>query len=202
MRASKNLRVLAIAASVAAAACGSAQGPALRWFNACPVGACRQDAGAGAVACTGHQEGEACQDAGETCGTGGGCAGELVCAASDPATQPPGCPVSSRRFKQGIRYLDQKDLERIAGTVDHIRLATYSYKSDPSARERLGFIIEDDPDSPAVADGRTSVDLYAYTSMVVAAMKVQSQKLEEQGAEIAALRKELETLRAKPRGRH
>lgn len=202
MRASTSLGVLAIAASVAAGGCGSAQGPALHWFNACPVGACSQDAGAGVVACTAHHEGEACQDAGETCGTGGGCAGELVCAASDPTTQPFGCPVSSRKFKQGIRYLNQKDLERIAASVDHIRLATYSYKSDPAARERLGFIIEDDPASPAVADGQTAVDLYAYTSMVVAAMKVQSQKLEEQGAEIAALRKQLETLRAKPHGRH
>lgn len=197
MRASTIFRILAVAASLAAAGCGGDQGPTLHWFNSCPAGACPQDAGPGGVSCTAHHEGDACQNAGETCGEPAGCAGPLVCAASDPKTQPFGCPVSSRRFKDGIQYLSQKDLERLASSVDHIRLATYTYKGDPSGRQRLGFIIEDDPQSPAVADGESAVDLYAYASMLVAAMKVQSQKLEQQGAELARLRRQVETQSSK-----
>jgi hypothetical protein len=83
---------------------------------------------------------------------------------------------------------------RSIGFREHIRLANYSYKGDPSARERLGFIIEDDPASPAVDEGKTQVDLYGYTSMLVAAMKIQSRKLEQQSAELTSLRRKIDTL--------
>jgi hypothetical protein len=172
--------------------CACSGGQELHWFSECGPPVCSQDAGPGFVPCTAHNEGDACDQPGETCGTASGCSGPLVCAASDPKLQPHGCPVSSRRFKEGIRYLSQHDLAQLAAGVDRIKLATYTYKNDPAARERLGFIIEDDPASPAVADGKTAVDLYAYTSMLVAAMQVQAQKIEEQGAELAALRQQVE----------
>jgi hypothetical protein len=171
---------------------------ALHWFSTCgpPVGFVG-DAGppdSGVASCTTEQEGEACASAGLECQPTNGT--PLRCAASDPKLQPGGCPISSRRFKDDIRYLNDGDLERIAAEVEHIRLARYFYKSDPSARQRLGFIIEDDPDSPAVAEGKTQIDLYGYTSMVVAAMKVQARTLEKQSAELAALRQRVKALEA------
>jgi hypothetical protein len=160
-----------IALLALASACAGS--PELRWYSECVGPACRPDEG---VPCTVHKEGDPCDQLGETCGISGACVGPLVCAASDPKLQPGGCPISSRKFKDGIRYLGQDDLQRLAASVDRIKLATYTYKSDPAARERLGFVIEDDPASPAVADGKTAVDLYAYTSMVVAAMHLQARK--------------------------
>jgi len=198
----------ALALMAALAACSGADGnapqsdggdggaTALHWFSVCgpPVGGVG-DAGAadsGVVSCTTEQEGETCPIAGVECQPTTGT--PLRCAASDPKLQPGGCPISSRRFKQGIRYLSDRDLERIAREVEHIRLAHYSYKSDPAARERLGFIIEDDPASPALEEGMTQVDLYGYTSMLAAALKIQARKLEQQSAELATLRKKINAL--------
>jgi hypothetical protein len=109
-----------------------------------------------------EQEGETCPSAGLECQPTNGT--PLRCAAADPKLQTGGCPISSRRFKQDIRYLSDQDLERI----------------------------EDDPTSPAVAEGRTQIDLYGYTSMVVAAMKIQARRLEEQNAELGLLRRKIE----------
>jgi len=205
---SPTARVSALASFVAAAlvACGgsgqaadagpSDSGTALHWFSTCgpPVGS-SNDAGqadAGVASCTTEREGDGCSSANAVCQPVSGT--PLKCAASDPKLQPGGCPISSLRYKEDIRYLNDADLARIAAGVDQIRLAKYFYKSDPTARERLGFIIEDDPDSPAVAEGRTQIDLYGYTSMVVAALKVQTQKLEKQTAELKALRRKVDAL--------
>jgi hypothetical protein len=179
---------------------------ALQWFRSCPSPICQAgDAGVvplpGVSACTTQRVGEACAPADAACDPGLGCGVHLVCAASDPTQKPFGCPISSRELKNDIRYLDAKGLLRVASKLENIRLATYTYKSDPAARERLGFIIEDDPSSPAVGDSRSAVDLYGYTSMVVAAMKVQAQKLEKQDAEIKALRLELDALRRRGKAR-
>jgi hypothetical protein len=175
---------------------GDGGSAALHWFSLCgPPVAVVGDAGAadsGVAPCITEQEGDTCPSAGLECQPVNGT--PLLCAAADPKLQTGGCPISSRRFKQDIRYLSDRDLERIAAGVEHIRLANYSYKSDPSARERLGFIIEDDPTSPAVAEGRTQIDLYGYTSMVVAAMKIQARKLEEQNAELGLLRRKIDAL--------
>jgi endosialidase-like protein len=174
-------------------------GGALSWFRSCPRPVCQVDGDAGvtptgAAPCTTQRVGDACAPVNASCDPGLGCGVNLVCETSDPTMQPQGCPISSREAKNDIHYLDPRDLERIAANVDRIRLATFTYKNDRVAREHLGFIIEDDPSSQAVADSRTNVDLYAYTSMVVAAMKVQGQKLHKQEAELAALRRKIEVL--------
>lgn len=54
---------------------------------------------------------------------------------------------------------------------------------------RLGFLIDDDPASPAVRPDGERVDLYGYTSLAIAA-------LQEQQAEIDALKAEVEALKA------
>jgi hypothetical protein len=68
-----------------------------------------------------------------------------------------------------------------------MHLATYNYKAqydDPNPKH-LGFIIEDNPRSPAVSWSHDRVDIYGYLSMVVATMQVQEK-------EIAELRRELD----------
>jgi hypothetical protein len=111
-----------------------------------------------------------------------------MCDDHNPAVN---CPISSRRFKNGIEYVDDSRLAELHDEAMRIRLATYNYKpevSDPKPKH-LGFIIEDMPQSPAVEPGQTHVDMYGYVSMVVAAMQVQEK-------EIAELRRELDRARA------
>lgn len=113
----------------------------------------------------------------------------LVCHSGTWHTQQNGCPVSARRFKEGIHYLDDDELRALAGETLDTRLATYSYKiGDPGTR--LGFIIDDRPGSPAVSAGKERVDLYAYTSMAVATLQVQSREIDE-------LRREVRDLQAR-----
>jgi hypothetical protein len=70
-----------------------------------------------------------------------------------------------------------------------IDLATYRYRDEPADSPRhLGFIIDDLKTSLPVNPNGNSVDLYAYTSMAVAAIK-------EQEAEIASLRAEIAKLK-------
>jgi len=106
------------------------------------------------------------------------------------------CPRSNRSVKQDIRYLSHEDLERLADEVSKVRLTTYTYR-DPSLGTdgHLGFIIEDNPQSPAVYPNQQHVDLYGYTSMAVAALQVQEKQLRAQEAQMAELRKELTSLR-------
>jgi hypothetical protein len=101
-----------------------------------------------------------------------------------------GCPISSRSFKEDIEYVGPEQLRGLHDEALRIRLATYVYKpayGDPS-RKRLGFIIEDNPEIPAVEVGHDRVDMYGYVSMTLAAMQIQEQ-------EIATLRQELDDLR-------
>ncbi|MEZ4437401.1 MAG: hypothetical protein R3F65_33830, partial [bacterium] len=70
------------------------------------------------------------------------------------------------------------------------RLATWRYRQAPEARPSLGFIIDDRVSPEAVTADGERVDLYGYTSLAVAAVQVQAE-------ELAALRAELETLRAR-----
>jgi hypothetical protein len=132
-----------------------------------------------------------CATQGETCGTrsvSSHCGAIEICADQNPAVN---CPVSSRRFKDDIEYVDDGRLAKLHDEAMRIRLATYNYKpevADPKPRH-LGFVIEDLAPSPAVDPGLAHVDMYGYVSMVLAAMQVQEK-------EIAELRQELERARA------
>jgi hypothetical protein len=100
--------------------------------------------------------------------------------------------MSSRAFKDGIRYVDGPGLEQLHDETLRLRLATYRYKptvADPS-RAHLGFIIEDTPPtSPAVVSDRDHVDLYGYMSMLVATMQVQEKEIADLRRELAAARR-------------
>ncbi len=171
--------------------CGS---PSLKWYTTCGYPVCPVDVDAGSTdagsACP--EVGSPCTTQGDSCGTpsAANCGVTLVCSDHDPKGGPGGCPISTRRYKHGIDYLEQADLERLHEETLGIKLATYQYNpevANPDATH-LGFIIEDQPQSPAVDSTHHRVDLYGYVSMVVATLQVQER-------EIAELRKELEQTR-------
>jgi hypothetical protein len=168
---------------------------ALKWYWTCGDPVCRFPSGdAGLTDDAGTpcpQVGSSCGAKGELCGTRNAstqCGAIEECDDQNPAVN---CPVSSRRFKNGIEYVDDVRLAQLHDEAMRIRLATYNYKpevADPKPTH-LGFIIEDMPQSPAVDPGQTHVDMYGYVSMVVAAMQVQEKEIEE-------LRRELDRARA------
>jgi len=99
------------------------------------------------------------------------------------------CPISSRRAKRSIEYVGEGELDRLAHAALTTRLATYEYVAGPHAGpRRLGFIIEDQPTSLAVAADGAHVDLYGYTSLLYAAVQSQERRIAQLGADIAAMR--------------
>jgi hypothetical protein len=84
-----------------------------------------------------------------------------------------------------------------------LRLATYEYKSAPNAgRRHLDFIIEDSPNIPAVDRDGDIVDLYSYTSMLVATTQAQQKQIELLRNQVDELRHKVEHLsRSRSRGR-
>lgn len=171
----------------------SSGGTGLKWYPTCgppvyPVTGCAADGGlrddAGAPC---PPLGSSCSTQGELCGTPGqySCPIGEMCSTGAPVA----CPVSSRKFKDGIQYVDEEELEHLHEETLKIQLATYNYKpevSDPG-RRHLGFIIEDmPPATPAVGWSRDHVDLYGYVSMVVATMQVQEKEIAELRRELAA----------------
>ncbi len=181
------------AQSIADAESMDAPSGGLSWYLTCGDPVCQAaDSDAGLTDFDGGAcppIGSSCSTAGDACGTSNpavACGAIAVCAARDPRSGVGGCPVSSRSFKDGIEYLDPVHLEQLHDQTLRIRLATYNYKAayaDPKSRH-LGFIIEDDPASPAVDPAHDSIELYGYLSMVVATMQVQEK-------EIASLKQEL-----------
>jgi hypothetical protein len=178
-----------------AGACTDASTSGLTWYWTCGDPVCqvpetdaglKDDAGA---ACP--PVGSGCAAKGETCGTRNAsahCGAIEECDNVNPAVN---CPISSRRFKNGIDYVDDARLAKLHDEAMRIRLATYNYKpevADPKPKH-LGFIIEDMGQSLAVEPGQSRVDMYGYVSMVVAAMQVQEK-------EIVELRRDLDRARA------
>jgi hypothetical protein len=102
-------------------------------------------------------------------------------------------------YKRDIERLDDDALGRIYDELRKIQLTTYQYKSDPATSpRRLGFIIDDTKTPyPINADG-TSVNLYGYVSMAVAAIQTQSREIEALRAEVAQLRREHSKRRPAP----
>jgi hypothetical protein len=113
----------------------------------------------------------------------------VVCREGTWHSENYGCPVSTRRAKDGVHYLSDAELRAVADETLQTRLATYAYTIGEKNR-RLGFIIEDEPASPAVAKGKDRVDLYGYTSMAVATLQVQARQIEQLQREVEELRRE------------
>jgi hypothetical protein len=98
-------------------------------------------------------------------------------------------PTSVRMAKREIRYVDDAERTRIEKETMSISLASYVYKTDPpDARRRLGFIIDDQPDPSFAVDGdRTHVDLYGYTSMLLATVQEQQREIHDLERRVEAL---------------
>lgn len=107
-----------------------------------------------------------------------------------------GCPRSTRRAKQDIHYLSAQEVEATAAQTLRLRLATYEYKAAPKTGRHLGFIIEDSPNNPAVDRDGNLVDLYGYTSMLLATTQAQQQKILELEQKLGDLTKTVERLRS------
>ena len=169
----------------------SDRGSSLHWFATCGDPVCRApdaDAGTPSSTCGSIRAEDSCSTAGEECDPGSGCNVKLRCAASDPRMQPGGCPISRERYKQDIHYLGTKELEKYRTELLTLPLATYRYRAAPK-RERLGFLIDQNENSIAADADRDMVDLYSYTSMAVAALKVQAKQIDELRSQIAELQK-------------
>jgi hypothetical protein len=139
----------------------------------------------GVPACTAAQTpGLACTPAGAMCDPMSACNQLLNCGTMDPTM----CPISRRRYKEDIRYLNDAAREQYRRELLALPLATYHYRAVPTARRQLGFIIEDAEPSDAVDAERDQVDLYGYASMAVAALQVQARQIEALQREVARLK--------------
>ncbi len=167
--------------------CSKPAGP-FKWYESCGTPVCGNfplDPSIGK--CAGEKAGDACGNKDAKCDAGLACSAYLVCAASDPKEN--GCPKSRAALKSDIRYVDGDQLRALSDRLLRQQLATYRYTAKgPQSRRHLGFIIDDDPSSPAVDPERDMVDLYGYLSMAVATLKTQQQQIEALKAEVAALR--------------
>jgi hypothetical protein len=116
----------------------------------------------------------------------------MVCSSEDPRSGP--CPISLASAKKDIDYLSPEQVRALADETLAMPLATWVYAipNQPQG-EHVGFIIDDQPDSPAVRGER--VDLYGYTTMAVATVQAQQGQIEAQQARIEAQERELEALR-------
>jgi hypothetical protein len=152
------------------------------------------DSSPAAVSCNGSGQCETTFKEGPVCGATT-CKPGGTCCTGVPFPTPTcidtgACPVSRRKYKKDITYLSQTDRERLNDELLQFPLATYRYKSEnDSDAKHLGFIIDDVAPTAAVLEGGERVDMYGYQTMTVAALQVQAR-------ELAALRREVEELKA------
>lgn len=97
------------------------------------------------------------------------------------------CPVSTKRAKRDIHYLDDGQRREVARSVLDLKLASYVYKDDPEAQPTLGFLVEDAPEAPFVIQRRSRVDEHAYVSALVATVQEQERAIAALGARVEAL---------------
>jgi hypothetical protein len=174
----------------------------LQWYTTCGYPVCPVvDAGSDDAGPACPPVGSPCSQMGQTCGTPSpaNCGAIQVCASQDPKG-PNGlnCPVSSRKYKDGIEYVDDAQLRQLHDEALGIRLATYTYKpqvADPDP-VHLGFIIEDNMQTPAVDRMHDRVDMYGYVSMVVAGLQVQEKEITQLRKDLEAARRDLATCKA------
>ncbi|MCC6850281.1 MAG: hypothetical protein IT294_17455 [Deltaproteobacteria bacterium] len=101
-----------------------------------------------------------------------------------------GCGVvlSRRAAKTDVAYLSDAEVKRLYDELLTYRLATYRYaRPELGPGSRLGFMIDDVAPSASVAPDGDHVDLYAYTSMAVAAVQTQAREIARLQRAISAL---------------
>ncbi len=161
----------------------------LRWFQTCGDPVCSGwKSKPNVPLCTGEKANDPCASPEGTCDPKDGCNAVLICAEKDPKAGPGGCPISARRFKKGIVYLDHAAESGLRDALLQLPLATWQYRNTNRNRRSLGYILEDAPRMPASDMGRERVDVYALSTMTVAAIKAQQRELRALRVELAALR--------------
>lgn len=183
------------------AADGSDDGTAetLHWYATCGDPSCAGYRGPteGLAACTDQAEGADCGTAGAECDLENDCNQRMLCTTEDPKASEYGCPQSRAAVKTDIAYLDPAAREQARAQLLQTRLATWRYTwESPAHKPHLGFLIDDQPASPAVGADGVRVDLYGYTSLAVAAVQAQDAELQQLRAELDQTRSELAALRA------
>lgn len=108
------------------------------------------------------------------------------------------CPMSTRALKRDIEYVSATEADALAAQVRATRLATYEYTIPSMAgRRRLGFILENQPASFAADPERSQVDLYGYTSLLVAAVQSQARQIETLQRQVEDLQRQLPRARGR-----
>ncbi len=200
------LLLLALPFALAAERCIlSAPEPDPQWFFTCGDPVCQEYSGPteGIALCTDEEAGAICTKEGETCDPVDDCNALLICTTEDPTAGAGGCPISKRAAKHDIQYLSDAERDAAAAQVLDMRLATWAYNGQPDGeRAHLGFIIDDvGGTSPAVTPDGGHVDLYGYTSLTLAAVQSQEQRIRADEARIARLEAEIVELKVLLRGR-
>ncbi len=168
----------------------------LQRFTTCGDPVCGGYSGpfTGIPVCSSEVEGEACATEGEQCDLETDCNTFLICTEEDPKAQVGGCPISRARYKEDIHYLDSAELNELHEQLMGTKLATWRYRWGDHTR--VGFIIDDQPSSPAVTPDGERVDLYGYSTLTAASLQVQQGELELLRAELELLRAEVSELKA------
>ena len=156
------------------------------WYLTCGDPVCSGWTPSGYPLCTDAQVlGDPCLPEGDICDPQSGCNALFLCSTEDPTAG--GCPISRRKYKRDIDYLTDSDVEELARQLLALRLARYRLAlPGQDEGQRVGFIMEDAPDLPAIAGDH--VDLYTYAGMLVAALQSQQSEIEQLRREIDELK--------------
>jgi hypothetical protein len=161
------------------------------WYMTCGSPVCGSHIDAGIASCTTQVAGSECAVPGQKCDPDNDCNSYLECATADPRLSGGGgCPISRERFKQDIHFLSAAELDQNYRELLELPLARYRYRANPK-RERLGFILDGHESLPAADAENDQVDLYAYTSMAVAALKVQAEEIEALHRQVESLERRI-----------
>ena len=189
---------MACGRSAAGGADAGDAGAAAIWWSTCGDRLINLDAGhrdSGFSPCTTQSAGAPCAPLGAECDPGNAVNSYLLCDTTDPKMG--GCPISRMSYKDNIRYLSARELESYRDQLLSLPLATYRYRqAGPESRLHLGFMIDGHESLICVEPERDQVDLYSYTSMAVAALKVQAEQIEQLRKELTALRAEVAASRS------
>jgi hypothetical protein len=84
-------------------------GGTLQWYTTCGDPVCSgHTSHPGVMSCTTEKAGSACAMNGQECDPINDCNSLLSCSSSDPKAH--GCPISRRKYKTNIQYLDEKGI--------------------------------------------------------------------------------------------
>lgn len=154
-----------------------------RWYLTCGDPVCQGYTGPNNAVeiCDDEFAGNDCNNEGSTCDPVDDCNALLTCATKDPTKQQGGCPISLAQHKREIRSLSDAERAALVQSALTMPLTTWSYRWDPPGTpQHLGFLIDDNEGSVAVAADGQHVDLYGYTSLTLLSVQDQADRVAAQ----------------------